>query len=72
MLIETALVVSFVIPPPEVSPPRSPYEHRWWEEEEVPKEMSFGVPGEEEEMFRLLIEEVLKGYESSPWPRQEP
>jgi len=71
MLIKTALVVGVVIPPLEVLPPRSPYEFRWWEEEEAVKEAIFDE-ADREATFRLLIEEVMRDYESTPWPRQEP
>lgn len=71
MLIEAVVIVSVTIPPPEVLPPRSPYEYRWWEEADADS-VSFGDDLNEEEAFRMLIEEVLKSYESGPWPRQEP
>ncbi len=57
MFKEAVISFSLVLPPPEVSVPRSPYCFNWWEEEEV-RVPSLNLECDIEEIFRLLIEDV--------------
>jgi hypothetical protein len=62
MLLESVFVVSIAIPPVKFEPPVSPYSYSWWEEGvEAPLSAALDESMSEEEAFRLLLEEVLKG-----------